>query len=384
MKIQSASLSFSGINCATKQTTKTNATNTIAKKAVISVAAASAIAAATLIKPIKNITVDDIENKFKQKGFSTNDRGFLQIKLTPEQEQKIDKRFGNFATNLKWWIQQANIDKEDLKEFQSFINTDKKLGQEMFNKHFDNLVDNYFLVKKNKPVYEKIKQDKNVFKLFANIVNNEFTTDEINSIYEWNGKSYIGIAHKALVALREQAKNPNLKIEKEVQTYINNLSNAIKTQEIPEKTTLYRGEGFEVLNNVKLENGKIVNIGEAMKKATESNDAKQIAAVKEFFADNKITATQPGFISTSINKDIPNYFVGSKYNSSMNASAGIIWELSTTKGTKGFFVEGINSESSASMEQEILLQKGSKISDITSVEYKPEHKIWTIKAKVSN
>ena len=61
----------------------------------------------------------------------------------------------------------------------------------------------------------------------------------------------------------------------------------------------------------------------------------------------------------------------------------VIWEFTLKPNTKGIFIEGLNMFGIYADEEEVLLQKNSKIT-LTDIDFNSDNGVWYIKAKVSN
>ncbi|MBR1754234.1 hypothetical protein IJ732_05290 [bacterium] len=351
---------------------------------LISSAAASAVIAASLVKP-QGVSVADIENKLIKKGYQKNDDECLEIALNDAQKERIEKKYGDSYASFVIWNQNATeFSKKDIEDFSEFINIDKKLGSEMFNKHFDDLVDTYIILKcQNRFVNlnDKIKKNPDMFKLIYNVVTTDLNKDYANAVCNWKGKSNVGVAGTAQNFLRENANKYGVHMPESSQNFVENLSKLIDEKSLPESIKLYRREGMEVLSDVKLQDGKHVNFAQMMKDVANSdNKDEKLQELKEFILDNEIVATQPAYMATSIDKDVVKSFKGPQ---GTNGNSNVVWNFSVKPNTKGFYIEGVNANSVASKEQEVLLQKGSKIK-IEDINYNKYHDEWQIDATVSN
>lgn len=360
--------------------------NPTVQTAVISTAAASAIAAVSLVKPFE-ISEKIVKEKLTQKGYQKNSEGNLCIlRLSDEQKNKIYQRYGDkYTQSLVWKIENEELEPKDLKNFTDFINIDKKLGKEMFDKHFDNLYNTYLILKSQNRfgnINEKFKNNKDIYKLVYNIVTADFDKELVDNINKWKGKSNIGDAGTAQELLRENFGHYGARLPESAQNFTNKMSKIIDTQTLPETITLYRREGMEVLKDVKLADGKHVNLAQMMKEvANEKNPDEKLKQLKEFILDNEISTIQPAFMSTSIDKDLMTSFRGPQGHD--GGEPNVIWTFNVMPKTKGLYIEGLNASNTASSEQEVLLQKGSKI-ELENIEYNKYHDLWKINAKVSN
>ena len=334
---------------------------------LMSAAVASAIAARTIVNHSqKEITTEDIEKKLLKFGYEKNEQRncYVRKSFTDKEREPYLKENGKYVDIVLSNITKLSQDK--IAEFKNFIDIDKKIGHDMYNNHFDKLVSTFCVLNFNNKL--STVKDKNLYKMVANIVTNDISTESVKSIFDYKGKAYEGgVATQAQKYLRGKTDSAT----DEVKAFINNVSACLDTQKIPAGTKLYRGERFGVLSNVKLQNGQSADLGQMMKIASESKNYDEIQKVKEFIQDNEITANQSGFMSTSITSD-----------AGFDRDGWIFWELETEPDTKGMYIDGL-STSFYTFQDEVLLQKNSKIK-IQSAEYDSNKNIWKLKANVSN
>ncbi|MBR1754648.1 hypothetical protein IJ732_07425 [bacterium] len=371
MKVNPVINSFSKLIPVAKTEVKNAVSNPIKNhKTMMSAAAASAIAAATMVRPkTKEVSVQDIENKLLENNYIKDnlDDCFVRT-LSKKEEKEIDEQFGNLANSYKNLIAKP-IYYEDIEEMRDFINLNKKNSQNIINNNFKNFLTLYLILESQKnriDYHELCEENKNYLSLINNIVNNKLDVDNIQNCYSYK----IDTSSNWNYSLRQKAEN-NIEIPDYLEPKINKMVSYIDTQNIEKPIKLYRGEGFQVLNNIKLQNGETVNLGNLMRDTGDNpeNESK----VKEILLDNEISAVQHGFLSTSMDKSLAKRF----------ARNHILWEFTTEPNTKGLYIEGVNLNGIFSDEKEVLLQKDSKIT-IQSADYDGSKNSWYIKAKVSN
>lgn len=347
---------------------ETTVSNPVKAAGLVSAVAASALAASAMLNP--EITVNGIENKLLKSGYQKDENGNLIKKFTPQQKEELEKKYGYPHKNFVK-LYETPLKPQDLKEFKEFAEINKEKGKKLYNNHFDNLFLTYLIMKNNGMISS----------FQADCQNNKDNYTLVENIVKSNPSEYVGIAsdYKAdcssewSTALRVQANDSGYKMDKFTQNSINKLSDFINTQTVPESVKLYRGEGYEVLNNVQLDNGKIINLGDMMKEAATYNDENMINEIKELVLDNEITAVQPGFMSTTLNHGMSDAFALNR----------IDWEFEVAPNTKGAYIDASNLVNLFSRENEVLLQKGSKIK-IKDIEFDNEKCVWKLKAEVSN
>lgn len=340
------------------------------EKTLMGVAAASAVAAATMVKKA-DVSIPEIEQKLLKNGFTKDFQGNLSRIFTEEEENALKKNYGFFTTQYKKVYQQP-LDKESLQDFKNFLDIDKNKSRQMFDNNFDKMFFTYSLLKKNNLSndFSKLCQEnKSYYTLFQNLVNNAPDKNTEKVLYKHKLDAILNINE----SLREKALNKDYIIDDESQKLINTISDYIETQKISNPVKLYRGEGFEVMKNVTTKDGSSVDLSEMMNDAAKLRNPQEIEKVKKFILENDISIIQPGFMSVSLDKNVGNNF----------SRNGIVWELTTEPNAKGVYMEGVNIPSMHTSENEVFMQKGSKLK-ITDVDYNRFENVWKIKANLSN
>lgn len=372
MKISPVATNFIKTSSPQKALFKKGLGRTKNSTVLMSTTAASAIAAATLVKPAtKDITVEDIKQKFIERNYKKSGDGSLYRKVSPKEKSQIDAKYGSFADAYRYILLKP-VTKDDLTEFKEFLDIDKKAGQKMFNENFDQLYLSYSILKRSgayKNFIETSKKDKNYFELFSNLINANLDENAMKVFTSYKTDSTSSLNFE----LREKSRNRKHKIPDYIQRKLDGISSYIDTQKISNPVKLYRGEGYQVLNGMKMPNGKTLDLGKMMLDASLSNNKSKINKIKELVADNEISTTQTGFLSTTINKNVSDRF----------ARDQVVWEFETAPDTKGIFIEGLNMFGIYSDEEEVLLQKNSKIT-LTDIDFNQNNGVWYVKAKVSN
>lgn len=333
---------------------------------LMSVGTASAIAATTLVnKP--EITEQTIIKKLENYGYEQNENGVYKLKNPPKELAKFYSDLHGQGSDI-YLDNVTYMTKEHIAQLKDFLNINPKLGKKMFYEHFDNLMEVFNNLKFNNKL-TFIKDEKN-YKMVTNTILNMPDTETKFDLNNYKGKVYEqGIAKNVQNHLRNLPVDESVKPEAE--RFINKVSKYIDTQKIDDGTTLYRGERFYVLENVKLADGKTVNLAEMMKNAANSKNFEEIKKVENYIKDNGISATQPAFMSASLND-----------NNDFERKDWIYWTLTTDKNTKGVYLESLNT-SFYTFQDEVLLQKGSNIA-IQDAKYDSDKNIWYLTGKISN
>jgi hypothetical protein len=322
------------------------------------------------------IKISDIKKKLFDFGYKENNDK-LQKTVSSEEYDKLKEKYGKYSDNIKTLYNEP-IDNNMVNEFKSFINN--KDGKELFKTHFNEIFTSFLILQKNPKTYKTCKKDKNIFKMIENIAKADFNSDEINTIYDWKGKSGQGLANAVQNTLRGHFKVAYSPIFDKITEYKENLSSIIDKQTLPEDIKLYRREGYEIFNNLKMNNEK-TSLSSLMEEASFSENKEAINKIKEFILDNKIEVIQPAFMATSTDCEFTKDFIG--VDGIDQTDKGILWILSPQKNTKGMFIEAINASGYANRENEVLLQKNSTM-QIDAADYDFKNNLWIIKAKVSN
>lgn len=334
----------------------------------MSVETAAAIFAASMVKPA--ITKKDIEDKLLQHGFEKLENDEYKKDISAEKEEELRGKMSFFVKNYKKYFDKP-LQQYTIEWFRDFLNIDSNVGHKLLDKNFDNTLLTFLILGNNcrlKTFETKCEEDKNYFGLIENIAK----SDMENNLYSF--AAYKMDSDSAMnMELRKKAKNPDYEIQAYLKKDIDNISNYIDKQIIKNPIKLYRSEGYEILDNVQTDDGKVVNLSEMMLKAKENDDAEIVNQIREFVLDNKVTAIQDGFMSTSISKERGTDFFKN----------GIAWEITTAPNTKGVFVEGLNISAMYPSEDEVLLQKGTKLL-INDIQYDKDEKRWTVFATASN
>ena len=336
------------------------------KEGLMSVALASAISAASLIKPLK-ISNKDIEDAFEKNNYKKNEYGFTR-EVSDDEKKNIKDKFGSIAENYIALLE-APVYSEDIENMKDFLNIDKKNGRKILKENFNNFVFVYLNLQKQcymSDYSEKCEDNKNYFQLMKNLAESDFHNDilldshsyKLNSAKHWNNYVRDNICH-------------NKEMPEYLKPMVDNMTSYIEAQKIENPITLYKGSGYDILKHVKLKNGEMINLGKMMQETEENPENEQ--KIKDIIKNNNISVKNAGFLSTSYDKY-------AAYNFSKNR---IFWTFITEPNTKGAFIDGINVNRLYVDEKEVLLQKNSKIT-LLDAEYNSKNGLWKISARVSN
>lgn len=314
-----------------------------------------------------------LDKLFAENNFRKDQHGRVFKKLTHSEARQIERIYGDTiaAQSVKDCYKPAN--KGIQNSFREFLEIGDNYA--IAKKNFDSMYTGFSILYDKFPDYAQfsafLKENPAYTQLIQNMALN---SPKSKAVYEaldnYKGSGYLKINK----ALRDKTTTPT----PEVQNQIKLISSFLDTQEIKTPIKLYRGDGYEVLNNIKLKDGSSVNLGAAMVKAGLSRDEKQINKIREYVLNHDITAHQPSFMSTSIDKSaVYDGFLSEVSNGKRN----VLFELKTKPNTKGAFLEQLPGREFLAQEKEVLLQKGSdlRISDV-----KFENGYWTVVGEVAN
>ncbi|MDO5436575.1 MAG: ADP-ribosyltransferase [bacterium] len=180
--------------------------------------------------------------------------------------------------------------------------------------------------------------------------------------------SYKGSSYYINSALTQMKKNPSYSPSGDTMKYIDSITSYIDTQAISQPMTVYRGEGYQVLESVKVGNKTLAQL---MQEAAVGGDTSKITSLIDMVeSGGNYVATQERFMSTSLLS-----------NSSFHDA--LMWELEMPAGSKGVFLEGANITGSLNSEVEYLVQRGSKIR-IKQMDYDYKKHRWHLKGELIN
>lgn len=323
----------------------------------------------SVLNPPKAVTKEDVNNLFIKNGFKKNKNGQFYKKLTALEEQRIDARYGSKSKKIKDYFNPNG--QEIQKEFREFLDIGNNYN--IAKKNFEGM----FIAFSN--MYENMMQydvTKNLFKQrpsYLQLVQNAAQTLPQNKDVVKSLEYYKGCGYKFI----NDALSSKLTPRPDTLSNIKDISSYIDTQCIKNPIKLYRGTGYDALDNIKLSNGSKLNLGSIMRDAANKNDTKKINKIREYILDNKVKAHNAGFLSTSLDKDIAKDFA----KPTATSESGIIFELTTKPNTKGAYMEALGINNILTAENEVLLQKGS---DITIKDCSFVNGQWIVKGEVSN
>ena len=111
--------------------------------------------------------------------------------------------------------------------------------------------------------------------------------------------------------------------------------------------TVFRGEGYEVLDAYRLSNGEL--LGAAIDNAIKNKDQTKINEIMAEILGAEIV--QPHFMSTAYSKGEALHFV--------KHGGGVLWSIDAPKGSKGLYIDPFNSVNGK--ESEILFNRNTKL-----------------------
>lgn len=320
-----------------------------------------------------------LKDKLVESGYRADaQNGMKPVRIPRAQQEEIVRTYAEYSDEFIK-KREETLSKKDINKFLEFININPKLGKKMFNEHFNKLLNTFLLLKDNRGFNELnniFNKNKPTMKVIDNLVSGNFSPETIKTVKNWK-KSWTG------ALAQDKLRNMSIPEHREVEVgnFIKKLSSCLDKQSLPEKMTLYRLEGKDVLENIRVGNNKKLDLARILTKAENSQNFNVAEKkIREFVLDHEITGVQKGFMSTTLDKSFAEGF-DNKIASQKN-NQNILWTFTTTKGVKGMFIEGLIPQNSLEFEQEILVQKGSTFK-IEDIKYNKRLKMWEISAKLS-
>lgn len=309
---------------------------------------------------VKPYSLKELEKELASAGFVKDSKGYWEITVSDSYKQKILSSYGgDFGPKIIEMAQQP-LSPSSLQQMLKFMNVANGKYTTYWQGNMSELVLYYNILKEGSlfGCFDQITDAQ--WETVMNTVKTKAPKDVVESLYNYKSSSYE--INEALTNFKKK----KIKISPSTQQQIDSLAKYIDTQQISDSMHVYRGEGFEVLGSVKVDNA-----GHTLQDLIQSVDTKDKDAINrliEQVLDNNYVATQERFMSTSLSP-----------SASFNDS--LIWDLELPAGTKGVFLEGANIKGKFNHEVEYLLQKDSKIL-ITGISY--EGGKWRLKGKVTN
>ena len=302
-----------------------------------------------------------VENLLGKHGYAKGPSGYIVKKVEQSVKDKLYQIYGHYGSKIVSKIE-SPLSSTDIKNLQTMLNSCGGEYQHLFHTDVDKLIQIYRNIEHTGVFTQLDKMTPGRWEAVFNIASAKpITVDQLSAITSYKGSS--SAINGALTAHKKHGTG----IGGTVKEQIDNIQSYISTQVLDKPITVYRGEGYEVLGSVKLNDGSGLTLDQALMNAANGSKADRDALI-DHILDHDYVATQERFMSTSM---LPGH----------NFSGSIVWELEVQKGSKGVFLEGINVQGSFSSECELLLQKDSQIL-ITDIEYKNNQ--WHLKGKVTN
>lgn len=311
------------------------------------------------------ITDKELEGLFIKNNFYKNADGSFNKLISLKDAFCITKKTGTYAGDFAEVIRKP-VTKETKDAFKGFLALGKT--KEFITKNFLGLFAMFSILRNNdglrfncgEAIYSNYK---NYSEMFRNIITNP---PKKGSVLE-SFKQYKGLdCGKINGRLRGTYDLKDKKVDNEIK----DLKKYIDTQVIKEPISLYRGEGTDILEKVKMRDGSTVNFAQMLLDATKDKEKTQ--KLNEFLLDHDVVATQPSFMSTTTNPFLAKDFGGGQ----------IFWDLKTAPNTKACFIEPLQIKSPM-YEDEVLVQAGSKIR-IKEAKFDENQGIWFLRGEVFN
>ena len=326
-----------------------------------------------------NIFIKSTEAKLLKLGYKKDKENNFKKNFSEKQVNELKNKYGKYSESFRN-IFEKPISKEDIVDFKKFINMDKERGIKAYHNNFEKLFQTFCILKENNNLDVIEKHGKNAFNLVLEYVEKEdYKKNILEDIFLYKEDAHFGKGRAMQYALEQKNADTGFKIDKDVKQSIDNLSKTIDEHVLPKDLILYRIEKPRAtLTQVKV-NGKNMDLASMMMDASKSGDINKINEVKEFVLDNEIQAKNPRFMSTSLENNMNK--TGLK--NLVLTKTSFLWKMKVKPNTKGLYIESFNAPGQYAEQNEVILQKGSKLS-IENLDYNPKRKTWIIDATVSN
>lgn len=350
------------------------------KKAVVgsSLVGAACLAGQAAVLMSKTKLSDNEFNSLlqKHKYVKTENNGYKKEFTDSEKSEIWSSRDGH--QNHKSTLIQKPVTKEEMDGFKEFLELSNGKALKYTDKHLDNLMVGYLNLKRG-GIFNKYKENaennSGYHDLFLNVATKPFNIVDSNYLMDYKMNGYKDL--NQFLRLFETGEVES--IPEDITKKINIISNYLDTQKVETPVKVYRSESLDVLKNVRKSDGSTFDLKEMIDGLdfykTPQDREKYIQKIKEFVLDNEIVAHYPAFVSTTVDKNMFEGTVPGEHN--------LHWEIDIPKGTKGVYLEPLNSNNILSKENEFLIQKNTNII-INSIDYDEKEKHWIVSGKILN
>lgn len=273
---------------------------------------------------------------------------------------------------------QKPVTKEEMDGFKEFLELANGKALKYTDKHFDNLMVGYLNLSRGKifdKYKENVKKNSGYHDLVLNVATKPFNIVDSNYLMDYKMNGYKDLNQFMRLFETKEVQS----IPEDITRKINVISSYLDTQTVETPFKVFRSESLNVLKNVKKSDGSTFDLKAMIEGLdfykTPQDREKYIQKIKEFVLDNEIVAHYPAFVSTTVDEKMFEGTVPGEHN--------LRWEIDVPKGTKGVYLEPLNTNNILSKENEFLIQKNTDIV-INSIDYDEKEKEWKISGKILN
>ncbi len=332
------------------------------------------------IQPLGPLSKEQILNRLAEFGFAKEDNkdienyGLIEKDLSKIIRQlndteisAIQTKYGEDADAILSNMQLPTYTESII----NYINNIRNQGIDILkNKE---TFDKFYIV--GKMMHDTSGEGKRVYPAeIYDVIMNSFDTPKTNpeksALAVYKSEDFWQI-NNALTTQRKENKEPLPKAS----WYIDSLTKYLNRMSTPSDIKLYRGEGFQIFNTIRLENGEQlgnvlqdIDLSVSLKGIT-PDMAEKIKKLTSEIQDNNYTATQERFLSCSADEQIAREF----------GSLSLIVNLPA--GSKASCIDATYVTDDNTSEAEILCQRGSTVK-ITDIKYDGKENRWQVFADV--
>lgn len=312
------------------------------------------------------ISRSDFDAIISSSGFKKTISGFYALELPDDVKNVIYTNYGTYGSKIVS-LMQKELSPQDFDQLYKYMNVSGGKYASYWKEHMPELVASYTVINQ---YYGGLFQNFDVvtdgqWAAIMSTVTYKAPENVVEALHYYKSDSW-----QINTALTNKKNNKYAPISPEVQARIDAISKYMETQALTEPMHVYRGEGFEVLQSVKLANGQ--TLASALQKLQYTTDLAAADKIVFEVLQSNYEAYQERFMSTS-------------FLESSCFGGDISWDLELPAGTKGTYLEAQNVTGTFAHEVEYLVGKDAKI-EITDIKPRVDSTGtitgWDLKGKV--
>ena len=345
--------------------------------------------------PLPEVTLEEFIEKMKEFGYKLNslaedksfkDKDLIYIKRTfnKEDENRIKEQCGAKSGR----IESILTSEHELKSFWEIVNQKRKEGIDILadKSVFDSTMELVLIMDWANP-HTYTEEETAIIRASMKL---NPTEQEFGILRFYKSDDFWQI-NNAITTQRNEDKEPLPKASQYIDSLTKFLNKSITSQD----TKVYRGEGYEIFQSIKLADGRtlgdvmqeiktqIPDSDESDKEESDKDDKETAPKNKEIdenlktqienliseVQDSNFIAYQERFLSTTLKKEVAKKF--GKVELVLNLPAG----------SKAVCIEALNYSGMCGREDEVLCQRGSNL-QITDLSYDYKNNKWCVYANV--